>query len=377
MKKIRFFLLAILCWGGLAIGQTAEQYYQEGVKLKGEKKVPEAVQKFKAALAVKPDHTASAYELGWCYNDLKEYEQAIVQLRKARLGWPAVPKLHFELGWAFEKTSRTDSAVQSYLRCLFYKSDYSLALKQLGTIAYNRDETGKAIEYYNQYEKAAKDSIRDYLYFYRKGFSYNAQKKYDSALLALNQSLRFKKDYANTWLELGFAATRLKKDEDGIAYFNKAIALDPDSHIGYNGIAEIYRDNKKNMDEAMNWYRKSLEVKPRERKACFGMGYCLNSQQKFSEAIPYLRTAVEEEPTYAAAFVELGYSLFKTQANREAEEKLLKALSLNPKNENGRYYLVLLYVAQKEKAKAQKVVDELKAMSSKYANELQTKVSSL
>lgn len=33
-------------------------------------------------------------------------------------------------------------------------------------------------------KEAAKDSIKDYLYFYRKGFCYNAAKKFDSALSA-------------------------------------------------------------------------------------------------------------------------------------------------------------------------------------------------
>ena len=62
------------------------------------------------------------------------------------------------------------------------------------------------------------------------------------------------------------------------------------------------------MNEAMTWYLKALEVKPKERKACFGLGYCLNSQQKYADAIPYLRTAIAEEATYTAAWVELGYS---------------------------------------------------------------------
>lgn len=367
-----FFLTSIL-----VKSQDAATLYNEGVKLKEQKKATEAIDKFRKALALKPSYTEALYEMSWCQNDLKEYESAIANLRKVRNVWSAVPKVHFELGWAFENTNMADSAVESYTKSLYYKSDYSGAWKQLGNIYYNKDLSDKALICYNNYEKNAKDSIRDYLHFYRKGFCYNAQKKYDSALLTLNNSLRYKTDYLNTWLELGYASSRLKKDEDAIRYFKRANELDPKSHVPFNGIAEVYRDNKRDMNEAMNWYRKTLEVKPRERKACFGIGYCLNAQQKYSEAIPYLRTAIEEETTYTAAFVELGYSLYKTGAFPEAEEKFLKALSLNPKNENGRYYLVLLYVAQKNKAKAQKIVDELKSMSSKYTEELQNKVNAM
>lgn len=377
MKRIAI-VIAGLFFAGISLqAQDATSLYNEGVTLKNQKKVVEALDKFKKALAIKPDYTEALYEMGWCQNDLKEYSSAIANLRRARVGWPTIPKVHFELGYAFEKNKNVDSAIACYKKCIQYKADYSLAWKQLGTIYYNDEKPEDALLCFNNYERAAKDSIKDYLYFYRKGFCYNAAKKYDSALFPLNRAASLKADYLNTWLELGFANSRLKKSDEAITYYKKAITVDPKSHVGYNGIGEVYRDYKKDMNEAMTWYLKALEVKPKERKACFGLGYCLNSQQKYAEAIPYLRTAIAEEPTYTAAFVELGYSLYKTSAYTEAEEKLKQALVLNSKNENARYYLVLLYVAQKDRTKAQQLVDELKNLSSKYVSELQAKVNAL
>jgi len=53
------------------------------------------------------------------------------------------------------------------------------------------------------------------------------------------------------------------------------------------------------------------------------------------------------------------------------------AISLNPKNENARYYACLMYIKQKNKTKAQKMVDELKAISSKHVATLQPQVDAL
>jgi tetratricopeptide (TPR) repeat protein len=103
----------------------------------------------------------------------------------------------------------------------------------------------------------------------------------------------------------------------------------------------------------------------------------LFKQQKFAEAIPYLKKAIEQEPTYTAAFVELGYSYFKTGAETDALTQFSKALTLNPKNENARYYACLVYVNQKNKTKAQQMVDELKVLSSKHVETLQEKVNKL
>ena len=112
------------------------------------------------------------------YNFIWVDAGAITSLRKARVGWPTIAKVHFELGYVFEKTNMTDSAIKSYNTCLLYKDDYSLAYKQLGNISYLKEEYEKSLLYFTKYEAAAKTSITDYLHWYRKGFMYNAQKNH-------------------------------------------------------------------------------------------------------------------------------------------------------------------------------------------------------
>lgn len=370
-------IISFLFFASLGATQDAQTLYNDGVKLKNEKNIKEAAEKFKQAVSLKPSYTEARYEWGWCQNDLKDYEGAIANLRNVRLTWGHIPKVHFELGYAFEKSNKTDSAINCYNRCLQLKSDYSLAFKQLGYIAYTKEDYANAIIQFKKYEEASKTEITDYLYWYRKGFSYNDQKDFFSAKAALLKSLSFKKDYINTFLELGFACSRLKEDDEAISYYNQAIIIDPKSHVPYNGIAEVYRDNKKDRELAKTWYQKTLAINPTERKACFGMGFCLNSQGKYNDAIPYLKTAIEKEPTYTAAFVELGYSYFKVNRITEAIDNLNKAISLNASNENSRYYLALIYISQKNKVKAQQIVNELKALNSKHVSTLQPKVDAL
>lgn len=379
MKTRQFSTLIIsaLLFAAVLNAQNAQSYFDEGKKLKDQGRIEDAQLKFRQAATAKTDYTEAFYEWAWCQNDLKDYEGAIINLKKVRASWDNVAKVHFELGYAFQKSGKIDSAINSYNRCLSLKQDYSLAFKQLGGIAYEKDDYQTTLEQYKKYEAAAKSEIKDYLYWYRKGFSNNALKDYTSAKIALQQSLVYKNDYINTYLELGFAATKLKQDDEAIGYFKKAIEIDSKSHIPYNGIAEVYRDNKKDMTEAMNWYQKTLAVNASERKANFGMGYCLNSKGKYSEAITYLKKAIEKEPDYVAAHVELGYSLYQTGMNTEAISYLNKAISLNPKNENSRYYLTLIYVSQKNKDKAQKAVDELRSLSSRHVSQLQAKVDEL
>ena len=376
MKILSFFTSVFLFPALLYCQSTALDWYNKGVTLKNEKKSADAATAFKEAVKLQKDYKEAWYEMGWCQNDTKDYYGAINSLTKARSLWNGVAKIHFELGYAFDKTNSTDSAMSQYNQALQLNSTYSLAYKQLGYIYYQKENYETALTNFLKYEENAKNPIIDYLYWYRKGFMQNALKQYDPARVSLNRSLEFKTDYANTYLELGFACKNLKQGDEAIAWYKKAMELDK-SHVPLNGIGEVYRDIKRDMDEAMNWYRKSLAINPGERKANFGIGYCLNSLEKYSEAISYLQKAVTQEPTYTAAYVELGYSQYKTGNNYSAIESLNKALSLNPKNENARYYATLVYINQNNRSMAQKMVDELKSLNSKYVTELQEKVNKL
>ena len=357
--------------------QTAEELYTEGTRLKTEKRPTEAIAKLQRALTLKPDYTAARYELAWCQNDTKNYTEAISNLRIVRREWATIPKVHFELGYAFEQSGSYDSARASYYRCLTYKPDYSNIYKRLGYVEYQTNNHTTAISHFNKQIEISGDGINDYLFWYRKGYCENATKDYENAIKSLLKSEGQKKDFTNTYLELGFANTKLKKNEDAINWFNKAIALEPENHIPYNGIAEVYRDNYKDIPKAMEWYRKTLAINIKERKGNFGMGYCLNSQGKYTEAMPYLKTAIEQETTYTAAYTELGYSYYKTGNYSDALTNLNKSISQNANSVNPHYYACLVYLAQKNKPKAQGMVNELKRLGSKYGDELQKKVNEL
>lgn len=381
MRKSFFLTIFFFSISLFSVAQNAPidaaVLYQDGVRLKEQKKVTEATDKFTQAIAIKPGYTEALYELGWCRNDLKDYKGALDVLRQTLPAWNNIPKVFFEMAYALDKTGNPDSAIYFYNKCLSLKSDYSNAYKQLGYIHYLKNDYITAADHFVKYETNTKSPITDYLYWYRKGFSLNALKTFPEAKLALQKSLEFKSDYINTYLELGFAASRLNEDELAISYYNKAIELDPKSHVGYNGIAEVYRDNKKDMPMAMTWYQKTLAMNPNERKANFGMGYCLNNTSKFSEAIPHLKKAIQMEDTYTAAYVELGYSYYKVANFPEALSNLDKAISLNPKNENSRYYKGLIYITLTNKSKAQEMVDELRSLNSRHTASLEEQVNKM
>ena len=68
--------MAFLLASQAVFSQDAASLYREGVKLKEQNKVSLALEKFKQAVALKPDYPDAYYEMGWCQNDLTKYPEA-------------------------------------------------------------------------------------------------------------------------------------------------------------------------------------------------------------------------------------------------------------------------------------------------------------
>lgn len=375
----RFNLLTFLFCAISIMGkaQTAQSLFDEGKELKKSGKCFEAIGKFNQSLSLDPALTDALYEKGWCQVELKQYDQALKTLRDVRKVWPNVARVHFELGYVFEKTGYTDSAVKSYEACLQINPSYSLVYKQFGNMAYDKQDYKTALSQFVKYIELTKTEIKDYSFWYRKGYTENNTEDFAAAKQSLMRSLSLKPDFAKTYLELGYTNDKLNIYDSAIFYFQKAVNLEPDNHVGYNGIAAVYRDRYKNIPTAMEWYQKTLKLKPTERKANFGMGYCLNTQSKFSEAITYLKQAIASEPSYSAAFTEIGYSYYKTNQDDLAEQHLKKAIEMNPSGVSQHYYAALLYLRKKDKQKALNMADALQRMGSRYATEIRERANQL
>ena len=378
MKYILTIITLILFQLAIA-AQTAETLYEEGVKLKKEQKVTEALAKFKEAIKLKPDYPGALYESGWCYNDLKEYNNALANLDKAAVAWSTIPKVFFERGYANQMLYKHKEALNDYFRVRELKPDYTNINKKIGEVYYQDEDYSNALLYFEKHEQVTmSDNLgKDYLYWYRRGFSYNAQKQYDKALTSLDKSLAIKNDYLSTYLERGFAYTKLKRNDEAIASYEKAIDLKPNDHIAYNGIAEVYRDNIKDCSKATEWYNKTLRVKPNERKANFGIGYCLNATGNYAEAKTYLKAAIASEDDYTAAYIDLGYSEYMLNNYAEALVQLNKALELNENSINALYYKGLVYIAKKDKQTATAVYERLNNVSPSSAQKLKERIDKL
>ena len=92
MKNFKGILLGLLCFSGLLSAQSNSDkmstFYNEGVKLIGERKFEDARKKMDAAIQLKADYTEAIFARGTCSLMLEEREKACYDFSKASsMGW--------------------------------------------------------------------------------------------------------------------------------------------------------------------------------------------------------------------------------------------------------------------------------------------------
>ena len=270
------------------IAKTAEGFYNDGIKLKDQKKYPAAILSFKNAIAKNPNYKEAFYAAGWCSNELNKYSDALGYLQKAKTLWPDEAKVYLELGYANQQSGKDNEAKDCYNKCLSLKDDYSLAYQYLGNLFFSEKDYKKALQEYDSYSKY-EPNITSATVYYKMGYCQDDAEKYNDAVSSLNKAISLKAGYVDAYNELGYANKKLEKADDAIKNYNDALRFDPKSTTAINGIGDVYKDVKKDMDEALKTFFRSLAIDPKNKKTNYLIGWCYNDKGKYNDAVPYLK----------------------------------------------------------------------------------------
>ena len=176
---------------------------------------------------------------------------------------------------------------------------------------------------------------------------------------------------------MAYAYYKQDDADNAIKYYNSSIALKADGYVPYIGLGDVYKDLKKDNDEALKNYLKAIENKPENEKSQYNIGWCYNEKEQYNEAIPYLKKAILINKDYLKANRELGYSYYALGEYSNAQALFNKTISLDKKDELSFYYSGLCYVEMKDKTAALKMYDSLQELQSTYADKLKTKIDSM
>lgn len=151
MKKI---LIAIVIVSFHALHVQAQgnvsELFNNALALKKERKCTEIVPLLLKVTASKPDFSKAFYELGWCYNELSQFDKAVPVLQKA-LNLDSTDYLIWsEAGYSYYSLQQFDTAITFLTKANLLKPKTETTLYYLGLCYVNKTNKAEAVKKYNE-----------------------------------------------------------------------------------------------------------------------------------------------------------------------------------------------------------------------------------
>ena len=117
--------------------------------------------------------------------------------------------------------------------------------------------------------------------------------------------------------------------DDAVEQYRKAVELNPGYMEAYSNLGNALRQQGR-LDEAMAHCRKALEIQPQSARTHRILGLALAGSGRLDEAIAQFQEALAIEPECAEAHNDLGAALLERGRSNEAVAHWKQAVAINP-----------------------------------------------
>lgn len=175
------------------------------------------------------------------------------------------------------------------------------------------------------------DSLyKKYAALYENGQKNLSQRNYEEALKDYKACYEILKDEYGA-CNIGWVYASMKKYKEAEEHFEKAIQLNPNSSLGYEGMG-ICLSYELKKEEALPYLKKAIGLGSSDYMTYFVMGYICNVENKLNEAISYFKKSIELNNLNSRAYVELARTYSALNNSEESEKYCRQALSLAPED---------------------------------------------
>jgi len=286
------------------------------------------------------------YMLGLIDEHEGRYDKAIKQFKEAAGNDDKLIQA-FERASALElRMGRVNKSKDLAERGLSIDPDYVPCLIILGAIHSSLNEYEDAAKYFKRIITAAPDRKDAWIYL---AVAYLKSGMNKEALETLNEyEDKYPKDVMGLYYK-GRVLAHLKEWEKGKEAFESIIKIYPDYSKGYEGLAWLYRAQKK-FDKAVEVYKKYLEKAPQDEEMKAKLAETYLVMESFDNAVNQYEELVDKEPDDMNLHFRLGLSHLRQAAVTGRQEEYEKALDQfqlvranDPGNSKATYYIANIF----------------------------------
>ncbi|MFH1314190.1 MAG: tetratricopeptide repeat protein [Candidatus Eisenbacteria bacterium] len=304
---ITLALLSILTWERAVVCGSQYTLWQDtvrrnpqawiahihlGIALAGDNRGEEAIQHFRQALRLKPDHVGARINLGDALGWLGRTDEAISVLQEALRLDPANPKAHVNLAMMLESKGEGAEAIKHYEQALEVDPDFAEAHANFGNALLASARLDEAVSHYRRALELRPELS---VVYFNLGSALSSQGKLEEAAVSYRQGLALGPDDANAWCKLGIVRARQGEIDEAIGHFRQALAISP-QHTSAHYNLGISLENRGKPEEAIEHYRRALQGDPNSVGARYRMSTALAAKGDYAEALESLRLALKQKP---------------------------------------------------------------------------------
>jgi tetratricopeptide (TPR) repeat protein len=132
--------------------ETAEELFLKGVGLEEDPTTQaEAIECYRQALELEPEHSAAHINLGTLYYNHQDYVKAEAHYRRATAADPRYALAYFDLGNVLDETGRLPEAVRAYRQAITLAPTYADAHYNLALAYEKMGQQRKALDHWRAY----------------------------------------------------------------------------------------------------------------------------------------------------------------------------------------------------------------------------------
>jgi tetratricopeptide (TPR) repeat protein len=211
------------------------------------------------------------YQLGWFYENLNQYDQAIPEYEKALEiynKWGSKPMwvpYYTALGYAYHKTGQYKKEEELYKKAERDFPDDPVIIFRLAVLALSEGKIKDSDHYIEKYKSIRKENSAP--------------------------EVSIVDGVAGIYYE----ANILDKAEE---YYRKALSLEPDNPDRLNALAYFLIDSDRKINEGLELIDKALKISPNDYLMIDTRGWGLYKQGKYQEALDVLQKSWDLRPVY-------------------------------------------------------------------------------
>ncbi len=231
--------------------------------------------------------------------------------------------LYLSKGWL-------DKALEECNMALQYHESNPLALYLKGQTLKQKQEFDQAIAQFQHLTKVAPLFISAH---YELAEIYFATESLKKAISEYRKVIKLNPEDASMHQALGAVYEKAGKAKEAVKEYQQVIRLEPNAAIGYNQLAYCHAEEGRDLDEALTFALKAVELSPDNGAIIDTLGWVYFKKGDYERAVEKLKLATQAIPNSPSVRYHLGMAYIKSGDSQNALNEFRNALKISEKFE--------------------------------------------